>query len=147
LRRRISESVKALQNDPEYVARQRAADAIRAEKSRESALEHWADSEARERHIKGIKAGWENEERRKRLSERNRERWKDPDYRAKMIAKCQERLSDVPRVAKVLNVGRSTVAGWCRKGLLGKKVGGRWVITDEEVERFLESRERKETRQ
>lgn len=49
---------------------------------RERVIDHWADPEARQRHIEGLLAAWKgNEERKQWLSEFNAQRELDPEYR------------------------------------------------------------------
>jgi len=71
----------------------------------------------------------------------------DPEYRKKLSAGRGSYPQNIGAVAEKLNVAVNTVKAYCRLGKIGCKTDGRWVITDEEVERFVESRKRKETKQ
>ena len=45
-------------------------------------------------------------------------------------------LFSVPQAAERLGVTESLVRRWCRAGKLGVKVGGRWIVTESELEQF-----------
>lgn len=40
-------------------------------------------------------------------------------------------------VAAILKVTPQTVRSWCRRGLLGVRIGGRWRITQDDLEKFV----------
>jgi len=126
IRERISESVKAVWDDPEYIAIQRSHDEHRSERSREAVIEHWADPETKERHIEGIRRGWDNEERRQKLSERNREREKDPEYRKKhRKAVMQSRTLEV--CAKISAAKKAFYADPEKRREQSERMKARWA--------------------
>jgi hypothetical protein len=78
------------------------------------------------------KAAWEeaNEKRRKTL----KAKWADPEFRRAQLAR--RRSSEASRAAEAFGVPNYVVYRWCRAGKLGRKVGGRWAITEQDIERF-----------
>jgi len=157
----ISEGVRRRWEDPEQ--RRLAAERQRAwVQTAEGRAQHERKSREHSKRMKALWADpeWRAEQLRKRRetaaqknyteankarSRKSRKMWEDPEFRARMSEK--KRNKDIARAAGQLGVLPNTVRAYCNKGLLGKKIGGRWVITDEDVERFLESRKRRETKQ
>ena len=45
-------------------------------------------------------------------------------------------LLSVPQAAERLGLGPSLLRRYCREGRLGVKVGGRWLITEDELVKF-----------
>jgi len=45
-------------------------------------------------------------------------------------------LLTVPQAAERLDIGPSLLRRYCRQGRLGTRVGGRWLITEDELVKF-----------
>lgn len=86
-RKKNSEAIKALWQDPEYRNKQmirRRSPEYRALKS-EIATAQWQDPQIREKQIKAIKKAVQNPESRKQKSMQVKTLWQDPEYRASHV--------------------------------------------------------------
>jgi len=128
IRHKISETVKALHQDPEFKAKLAAAEPQRVENIKAALAEYFSTDEAHQK-----------------ASETATRRWQDPEYRAKQAEALRKRHerekaewqpSDVEKAANALGVTIRTAYKYCQKGLLGRKVGGQWVVTPEDVTAF-----------
>ena len=139
-----SEKMREMWADPEF--RDKRAEAMEGAgpKISQSLKDHYADPENRERLSRQARERMADPERRENLSEKVAALWDDPGYREQQLrTRNQGKLRpDVEKAAEALGVKPCTVYKYCHQGKLGHKVGGSWVITDEEIEVFACARSR-----
>ncbi len=55
------------------------------------------------------------------------------------MEKVEKKVVSAPEAAKILNVTPVTIRRWLKDGILiGDKLGGRWLITIEEVQNVID---------
>jgi hypothetical protein len=61
---------------------------------------------------------------------------------AQSVLALETSVIDTDAAAEALGISAAGVRWACRKGWVGKKVGGRWVITAEEIEMYRKTRKK-----